>query len=66
MARRFSQKKRRAPPAAAAHVAEGAVDHARDELPAGDEERVDGDQLTSPVRGGHFGDVDRNRHGGNA
>lgn len=48
------------------HVAEGAIDHAGDELAAGDEEGVDGDQLTPLVMGGHFSNVHRNCHRGNA
>lgn len=47
-------------------VAESTIDHAGNELATGDEEGVDSDQLTSLVRGGHFSNVYRNCHRGNA
>lgn len=52
------------PPPATMHVAEGAVDEAGGELSPGDEERVDGHQLTPEVRWRRLGNVHRHRHGG--
>lgn len=46
------------------HVAEGAVNETGGELSPGDEERVDGHQLTPEVRWRRLGNVHRHRHGG--
>lgn len=49
-----------------AQIAESPIDHAGNELAAGDEKGVDSYELTSEVRGGNFSNVYRNCHGGNA
>lgn len=54
------------PPAVMGQITKGTIDHTCDELASSDEEGVDGDELAPLVRGGHFGNVDRNCHGGDA
>lgn len=48
-----------------AQITEGTIDHTGDKLATSDEEGVDGDELSSLVRGGNFSNVNRNSHGGN-
>jgi len=53
---------RASPPAVAGQVAEDGVHEAAGQLTRADEERVDGDQLTTEVGGGRLGHVHRHRH----
>lgn len=54
------------PPAVVGQRAKGPVDQAGDELATSDEERVDGDELSSLMGGGNFSYVDGDSHGGDA
>lgn len=47
-------------------IAKGTVDQTGDELASSDEEGVDGDELSSLMRGGNFSNVNWNCHGGDA